>query len=768
MTHWSRVMQFRPGSRRIARLVWLARAVLAWEFLWPALWPASGIAGLFLAAALLGAFAPLPWTLHALILSLFVTATALALYFHLARFAWPPWQDGARRLERDSALTHRPISESGDTLAAGLGDPIAEELWRAHLHSRLQALGRLRLSWPRSDLARRDRRALRFVVLLLIAAGALIAGADWHQRLMDAFGPPAGTSAMLDAWIDPPVYTGQPPVYLAKAGRFAVPQGSLLHVRVHGADHVPFVTGAAFEGGDGEYASVSPLLHGLHVRVRASGRTIGSWTIAVIPDRPPAIGFAAPPSATDRDALKLSYNVNDDYGVVAARALIAPHGRSGAPIIVDLQPGASKSVAQTIFRDLTEHPYAGLDVDITLEAVDAAGQTGRSHVAHFKLPARVFTDPLARALIEQRQGLASIGAGARARVLMTLDALAIAPDKFYDGQSGTYLALRSAFWGLKYAHGREDFERIEDLLWQTSVGLEHGGLLAMADQLRQMQQALSQMMAEGAPQDQIEALLKRYNDLLQLYLQALAANAPQTGGAPDPSAKVLGEQDLAALLKAIQDLTQSGDRLKAMQLLALLQDLIENLQVSSGPGAGTSGGAQDQALRDLSDLVGKQRALLDKTFRQSQGAGDPKDGGAKGLATEQGQLRSDLDKFLKGGGKSAQALGRAEKLMGDAQQALGLGDLPRATTLQKDVLDALRAGAGALAQDAAPGQGQNQDPLGRKAGNQGSGPGGNLRLPDASALQRARTILMELRKRAGEQARPKEELDYIERLLKQF
>ena len=35
-------------------------------------------------------------------------------------------------------------------------------------------------------------------------------------------------------------------------------------------------------------------------------------------------------------------------------------------------------------------------------------------------------------------------------------------------------------------------------------------------------------------------------------------------------------------------------------------------------------------------------------------------------------------------------------------------------------------------------------------------------------LQRARDILNELRKRAGEQGRGKEELDYIDRLLKQF
>ena len=186
-------------------------------------------------------------------------------------------------------------------------------------------------------------------------------------------------------------------------------------------------------------------------------------------------------------------------------------------------------------------------------------------------------------------------------------------------------------------------------MWQTAVGLEQGGLLTMAEQLRRMQQTLSQMMAQGAPQSEIDALLGRYRDLMQRYLQALAQNAPQTGAPLDPNAKVLGAQDLAALLKAIAELSQSGDRLRAMQLLALLQELIENLQVAGGPGSGSL--ADDQALRDLGDLMGKQRMLLDKTFRQSQGTGDPKDGGAKGLAQRQGRLQSDLGALLKKGGK---------------------------------------------------------------------------------------------------------------------
>lgn len=776
MTRYLQPTEFRVGSKpdRFARRIWAARLVVAWERLWPLLWPASGIAGVAIALALFDVLAPMAWPLHALFLAATVTAIGLTLYFNVQHFAWPDWDDGARRLERDSGLAHRPISEGQDVLASGVGDPIAEELWRAHLILRLKSLGRIRLKPPRSHLGKRDPKALRFVVLLLILLGALVARSDWMRRLQAALGPDATTIATLDAWINPPVYTGEAPIYLAKDGPYTlrVPQGSVLNMRVHGAEHLPSVTldGVHFEGQDGEYSAQAALKETDYVRIRAAGHTIGNWKVVVIPDQKPAIAFTAPPSATDRQALKLAFKASDDYGVVSARAIVRPHGRSGAPIVLDLQlpERSAKSVSETIFRDLTEHPYAGLPVDITLEATDAAGQMSASNTVTFTLPQRIFTDPLARALIEQRQALASIGEPARARVLKTLDALTLAPQYFYEGRMATYLALRAAFHALQYASNRADYERVEDLLWQTAVALEQGGLLTMAEQLRRMQQALTQMMVQGAPQEAIDAMLQRYAEMMQQYLSALAQQGGQAQAQADPNAKVLGEQDLAALLKAIQQLTANGDRERAAQLLAFLQQLLENTRVTSGGGGG--GQQNSEALRGLGELMGKQRMLLDKTFRQGQDQGDPRDGGAKGLSQQQGQLHGDLNGVQKqlGGNKGAQQnLDDAGKLMDQAQQAIGMGDFPRATTLQKNALDALRKGAEAMG-SGRTGQGQGkEDPFGRAAGNTGAG-GGNLKIPDASVLKRAHDILEELRRRAGQQGRPKEELDYIDRLLKQF
>jgi len=68
-----------------------------------------------------------------------------------------------------------------------------------------------------------------------------------------------------------------------------------------------------------------------------------------------------------------------------------------------------------------------------------------------------------------------------------------------------------------------------------------------------------------------------------------------------------------------------------------------------------------------------------------------------------------------------------------------------------------------------PGQAgtSENDPLGRP--NKGRDiTGGNARVPtaDESAVQRTRRILEELRRKLGDPSRPREELDYFERLLR--
>jgi hypothetical protein len=117
------------------------------------------------------------------------------------------------------------------------------------------------------------------------------------------------------------------------------------------------------------------------------------------------------------------------------------------------------------------------------------------------------------------------------------------------------------------------------------------------------------------------------------------------------------------------------------------------------------------------------------------------------------------------------SLGEAGRSMGKAEGNLDSQDLPGASGEQKNALEAMRSAASELAKklmdSGKDGQG-NTDPLGRNLGQNGAGTNGDVKVPTMSDLQRAREILKELRRRAAERGRPQQELDYIDRLLKQF
>jgi len=784
------------GSKpRIERRIALARATLLWERVWGGTWPASGIAILFIAAALFGFFAIVPGWLHALILAGALFALALALYAGFSHFIFPRWSEGARRLERDNTLVHRPVSESNDRLAAGEGDTYAEELWAAHMRRVLSSFGALKLNRPKPGLWRRDPYGLRFAALALLIGAFFVAGNDWSNRLLASLAPRTFSGAAiptLDAWVDPPGYTGEAPIYLTQNSRtVTAPQNSLVHFRVHNSGTRPRAgidptQEIEFEGENGEYSATAKLAKSSEFSVRADGLRIGSWSVKIVPDEAPVIAFAQPPSKTPQNALKIAFTAGDDYGVTAVRAIITPVGRKAKPLPIDLalNDTSSKTVSQTVYRDLTDHPYAGLEVNIVLEARDAAGNKGLSKPARFKLPARVFSDPLARALIEQRQILASGEDKTQDKVAQALDALTIAPEHFYQGKTGVYLSIRAARWSAKTASRPEEFARAEDLLWQTALALEQGGLTLAAAELRRLQQAITEALARGASQDEIDALLERYREALQRYMRFMAQNAqPGAQGQIPPNAKVLSQDDLETMLKAIQQLAQTGAREQAAQMLAMLQNMLENMQMTAGKGGGKGGQSpEDKALSDaigkLGDLMGKQRALLDKTLRQQEGAADPKDGGAKGLAKKQGELRDALKEIQKGLGAQNQKpdnLGRAGQSMGNAQGQLNGNDMDSASNSEKNALDAMRSGADQLAKALMNRSGQGQpgrtgeaDPLGRKDGGTSAMFGNNVKVPDQMTLERARSILKELRRRAAERGRPKEELDYIDRLLKEF
>ncbi len=80
-----------------------------------------------------------------------------------------------------------------------------------------------------------------------------------------------------------------------------------------------------------------------------------------------------------------------------------------------LPQARTKNGAGNTVKDLTEHPWAGATVRLTLTAKDEGGNEGKSEPRQIRIPQRSFQKPVARALIEQRRELALRRPSARPR-----------------------------------------------------------------------------------------------------------------------------------------------------------------------------------------------------------------------------------------------------------------------------------------------------------------------------------------------------------------
>jgi uncharacterized protein (TIGR02302 family) len=273
----------------------------------------------------------------------------------------------------------------------------------------------------------------------------------------------------------------------------------------------------------------------------------------------------------------------------------------------------------------------------------------------------------------------------------------------------------------------------------------------------------------------------------------------------------------------MERLSRSGDKDAAKQLLEQLQQMLENLQMAQPGQSGDSD--MEQALNELGDMIRKQQQLRDKTFKQGQdsrrdrargkqqgdqsmgdlqqdqqglrdrlkklqqelakrgmGQGQRGEKGQQGQQGQRGQQGQDGDQP----GDGEDGLGEADSAMGDASGRLGEGNADGAVDSQGKALEALRKGAQSLADAMQQGDGDGQgdgpgnragrqqsggnqsDPLGRPLHGREFGDDMTVKIPGEIDVQRVRRILEELRRRLADPQRPQIELDYIERLLKDY
>jgi len=804
--------------RRLPVMLGLAGLALAWERFWPALWPAAGVLGLFVALALLDVLPALSGWLHGALLLLLAAAFAGLLGRGLRRLRWPDRAVARRRLERDSGLAHRPLDGLEDALATSRSDRDAVALWALHRRRMTALLEHLRVRLPRAGLAAADPLALRAALVLLLFVAAIAGGSEWSARLARSVTPnlplfAAAPPASLNVWVNPPSYTGVAPLFLEPTPEgqlptaLSIPAGSTLLSQLQGGRGVPSLTVGGettpFEAlGPGSYKLEREIVAGDRLVIEQDGEELAAWPFALVADAAPSIEFLSAPARSERAALRIDYLAEDDYGLSGVTVAIRRIDRPDDPALelpLPLPGTALRRAESTSYHDLTPHPWAGIAVEMQLFAEDAAGQRGESDVVRSVLPERIFNHPVARALVELRKQL-TLNPEARLPVVRALEEIYDRPHHYFD-DIVVALALRAAERRLVHDSSSEAVPAVQQLLWDTALHIEEGELALAERDLREIQKQLMEALAQGAEDAEIERLMDQLQQALDRFLEALAEQMRdqmargKLGEPPPPGTEFLQSKDLQEMIDRARDLARTGARDAARDLLSQLQNLLENLRANPfAQGMDEASRNAFRMMQDMESLMERQQELLDRSFRQSQRPqpnGDDSmsgQGESGGDARRQEDLRRDLGEMMRRLGDMLgdipRALGRAERAMRDARDALEANRYGDAVDPQARALDQLQQGMQSMADQfmeklmgeqgprgtgqvgAQPGRGR--DPLGRQPGDSGVEALEGVQIPDQMELRRAREILDELRRRRGERQRPDFELDYIDRLLKQF
>ena len=548
--------------------------------------------------------------------------------------------------------------------------------------------------------------------------------------------------------------------------------------------------------------------------VLQKGRNVASWGLTILEDQRPTVAFSDAPETSPQLRLRLPYEASDDYRLKSLAASIRrldgvamPNGSAEIILRMPLPGGDKKAVKGKSNNDLISHVWAGLPVLVHFLATDKLDQTGISQVEPVILPERQFSNPVAKELFEIRKGL-SIRKRDRMLAILKLDSVAEDPKRF-DGHTGVYLGLRVARERLLRDLENATVTTVQEMLWHMALRLEEGVAATAGNDLRAAQRRLQEALDRDASPEELERLLNEVEKALQEFMQSLMRELQQRGqiSPQDPDAQSLTSQDMQRLIDRARELMRQGSPKAARQLMAELKQMLENLRevLSRDVRQSEQSRQAHQALQDLRGLVQRQQRLLDETHRRAQKERDQRDQerierSTEGR-TEQDAIRKQLGQMMRKFGdmigQIPKGLGDAERAMKESEQALGQGRQGKSIGPQTQALEALRQGAqnsaralalrlgsgqqrfgrqggrfGAFSRPRLRGMRQgNRDPFGRRIEEKEgtSGPTtGQVKIPDESEIQRARRILEELRRRAGDLWRPEIERNYIDRLLKRF
>ncbi len=715
-----------------------------------------------------------------------------AAWYGLRQFRWPTREAAILRL--DGTMKGNPIQAALDTQAIGAGDAASLAVWNAHQTRMRTRLAQARAVEPDLRVSENDPLALRYVALLALSVAILFGSLMRVQSVtgMGAGGPDLAQGPAWEGWMQPPSYTRLPSVYLndITAATLDVPEGAEITLRMYG--EVGALTVREDVSGrdlppeaEQDTAQDFAVLKSGELAVDGPGGR--AWQVAMIPDRSPAVSRDGEIETSYEGETQIPFSASDDHGVVTGTARIQldldevdrRYGRTIAPEQRDMievplpmpVAGDRHEFTESLVGNFSLHPWANLPVRLELEVEDGRGQRGLSQPETLVLPGRRFFDPVAAALIEQRQSLLWNRENAK-MITQVLRAVMNEPDDLFR-KDVQYMRLRKLMERIEL-HARfgtmtdEQQAEIAQEMWDLALEMEEGDLQDALERLQRAQERLEEAMKNGASDQEIAELMQELREATQDYMRQLgrqqAQENPDGQQQMDPQNMIeMSQDDIQRMMDRIQELMEEGRMAEAQEAMRQLQEMLENMQITQGQGQGGQSPGE-QAMEGLADTLREQQELSDEAFRdlnngqqgqqgqrqpgqgqpgqqpgqqgrepgQGQGgdqAQRPGEGGgdlAGDLAERQRALRDELNRQRRNlpgqgseaGERAGEALDRADGAMDGAERALREGDLAEAIDRQSQAMEALREGMRNLGEALAEQQQQ-------RGGEQGFAEGGD-------------------------------------------
>lgn len=665
-------------------------------------WPLWTVLLVVLAALLLGVHEALPLEAFWAGSVVAILGALVAFGLGVRRFHLPGREEALARL--DATLPGRPISTLADEQAIGAGDAASEAVWATHVRRMAERLKGVRAVEPDLRLSRRDVFGLRYMALIVFVMAVLF-GSLLRVASVAEMAPGAGealaTGPAWEGWVEPPLYTGKPSLYLNDIDKadLAVPEGSRVTIRFYGqlgALTLHETVSGRTEDVPAATDPVQSFAIAQDGELRIEGEGGQAWQIEAVEDAPPEIEFDGTISQGEGGRMEAPFAARDDHGVVGGRLEITldlPEVERRYGLTVDPEPrealvldlpltisGDRTDFTETVIDDFSEHPFANLPVRAELFALDDAGQEGLSAPQFATLPGRRFFDPLAKAIIEGRRDLLWNRVNAP-RVAQVLRAVSYRPEDIFRSETA-FMKLRFI---VRRIETRVEIDRLDDdavaefaeALWDLAVEIEEGDLSDALERLRRAQDRLSEAIENGATDEEIAELMQELREAMQDYMRQLAEQQGdrQNQDMAQGDMQEMSTQDLQDMLDRLQELMEQGRMAEAEQLLEQLRQMMENMQITRGQQGQQSPG--EQAMEGLAETLRDQQGLSDEAFRDLQEQfGNSQSGESQGNRGRQGNQgegqqhgqNGQQGQDQQGGGSQGQP--GAEGNLADRQQAL--------------------------------------------------------------------------------------------------